>query len=395
MIRILCKSFIVLLMAISPAMAGVFLLDENSVSQLYLTPYISHYQGSAPLPDSDAASALPDSEFTPVGSASPVRLREEMWFRLKVQNNSAQHRSLVLDFDQALFSHIVWDARTDTSRKFIVTGQSYPYASRDIDYDYFAFRLDIPQGETLTINFSIRTPFAVLFVPKLYDSDKFISSITFTNRLSGAVMGMLYSVVFFLFIYIVQRRKETQMHLMFGFSFACMLSVLYVNGAIQRALPEVDFPLRDIVYVLIHGFQGMMFCLILRIFYQTRYHHPVFDKVLLGIALAEMLVVLLSFFIEIEPLLLSTVALNSFVMLVSLLLASLTLYQRRSETYIFTVGLLGLILLSLISTLGSFGVVSVSYLTRYGYELGLTVLVDFLFLAIVLRIFSAEREKWP
>lgn len=61
---------------------------------------------------------------------------ETAWFRLVIQNDSLQHRTLILDLDQALLSRIEWRASSASSLKEILTGQSYPHASRDVDYDF-------------------------------------------------------------------------------------------------------------------------------------------------------------------------------------------------------------------------------------------------------------------
>ena len=80
-------------------------------------------------------------------------------------------------------------------------------------------------------------------------------------------------------------------------------------------------------------------------------------------------------------------------MLGSVCLALLALVRRHTETYLFGVGLLLFIAMAMTSSLASIGILPISFLTRYGYELGLTILVDFIFLAVVSRIFSAEREN--
>ena len=395
MVRILCSIFTVLLGLLAyPAAASTLVIHPDSqFRQLNAIPYISQYRGQPSLETIQQASTLPDAAFSPIGSASPLRLMETAWFRLVIQNDSLQHRTLILDLDQALLSRIEWRASSASSLKEILTGQSYPHASRDVDYDFFAFRLDIPAGETLTVNFSIRTPYAAIFVPKLTDSERFISGLTFSSRFAGAIMGMLYAIVFFLFLYILRIRKFGIEHAMFMFSFACLLSVLYVGGAIQRYLPDSGFPLRDVAYIAIHGSQGMAFCMVLRGFYKTALNYKLVDKLLLALIAGELVVFLLVPFANVDYLLLVTLFFNSFMMLGSVCLALLALVRRHTETYLFGVGLLLFIAMAMTSSLASIGILPISFLTRYGYELGLTILVDFIFLAVVSRIFSAEREN--
>ena len=234
MIRIICAAILFCLTGGSvSAYANPLVIEADSqFLKQNIVPYISIYTGSHPPADSRAASQLPDTDFTPVGDMSPLRLRETLWFRFSVRNTSSQLRSFIFDLDQSMLGYIDWLANSETTTKTVITGQGYPYASRDIDYDYFAFRLDIPAGETLTVNFSTYTPFAALFLPKLTDSEKFINSLTMTARFSGAVMGMLYAICFFLFLYILRVRTLGMAHTMFAFCISSFVSVLYISGIV-------------------------------------------------------------------------------------------------------------------------------------------------------------------
>jgi signal transduction histidine kinase len=395
MIRIVCVAILFCLTGGGvSAYARPLVVDTGSqFLHQNMAPYISVYSGSDPPADSRAASALPDTDFAPVGDASPLRLQKTLWFRFTVRNESGHPRALILDLDQALLNHIEWLAKSETTTKTVITGQGYPYASRDIDYDFFAFHLDIPAGETMTVNFSTYTPFATLFVPKLTDSEKFISALTISARFSGAVMGMLHAVCFFLFLYVLRLRTYGIAHALFVFCFSCLLSVLYISGIVQRYLPDNDaIPYRDMAYVLIHGMQGFAFAAVLRGLYQTKQLYPFLDKVLLTLMSAVLLLLPLWLLITIEQMLVITLCINTLLMLAALVISVYAIVERHRETYIVGVGLFLFILLAVISTLGSMGVMPVSFMTRYGYELGLTILVDFLLLSVIARMLMAERE---
>ena len=376
------------------ASAATLELDNEPLpAEFYLAPYIDRYVGNSSPGDIRNAETLPASEYEPVGKASPLRPLKTSWFRFSIRNNTASHRSLVLDFDQALFSRVEWYSQSGSVEHYVLTGQDYPFDSRDIDYDFFAFRMDIPPGETLTANFSIYTPYAALFVPKAVEEKHFFSAVTFFSRFQGAIMGMLYAIFFFMVLYMLRTRTAGLVCLMCGFSLCCLLSVLYINGAVQRMLPDSSYPLRDAAYVLIHGLQGILFCGILRGFYQSARNHPLFDHLLVLLAGVEIFAIVLLPFVEMQYLVLSILGGNLMLMLLSLPLGILALLLRRTETYLFSLGLLLFILMAMISALGAFGLLPASFMTRYGYELGLTMQVDFLFLAVVLRLLTSQREK--
>jgi signal transduction histidine kinase len=356
-------------------------------------PYIERYVGTTTPHDMNEVQAIPDSAFFPVGTASPLGIREASWFRFSVRNNSSRPRSFVLDFDQSLYGKLEWLARSATTSKHVLTGQNYPFFSRDINYDYFAFQMDIPPGETLTVNFSAYTTYASLFVPKLSDSERFLNGATFSGRFTGGVMGMLYSICFFLFLYVLRLRALSQAHIMLAFSFMCLLSVMYINGAVQRLLPDTVYPWRDAAYILIHGLQGMAFGGVLRSFYQSARHNRLLDKCLIGLLFIESIIFVLLPWANIEYLVFSIQAINTLFLLFALPLSFTAILKRRVDTYLFSAGLLLFVVMSMISVMGSVGALPVSFMTRYGYELGLTIQVDFLFLAVASRMFSVEREK--
>lgn len=298
-----------------------------------------------------------------------------------------------MDFDQALFSRVEWYSHSGSKVHYVLTGQDYPFDSRDIDYDFFAFRMDIPPGETLTANFSIYTPYAALFVPKVVEEHQFLSAVTFYSRFQGAIMGMLYAIFFFMLLYMLRTRTVVLVQIMCAFSLCCMLSVVYISGAVQRMLPDSSYPLRDAAYVLIHGLQGITFCGVLRVFYRSARYQPLFDYLLIFLAGIELVVILMLPFAEMKYLLIAILGSNSILMLLSLSLAIMAFLQRRTETYLFSSGLLLFILMAMVSSLGAFGVLPTSFMTRYGYELGLTLQVDFLFLAVVSQLLTSQREK--
>jgi len=182
-------------------------------------------------------------------------------------------------------------------------------------------------------------------------------------------------------------------HAMFAFCFFSLLSLLYVFGIVQRYLPDDDgLHYRDMAYVLIHSLQGITFVTVLRSLYQTKQFYPVVDKVLFALMCADVVLLPLLVFVSIDSVLAITLGINTLVILVALIASVRSVMIKHADTYLVGAGLMLFVALSVISTLGSMGIVSNSVMTRYGYELGLTILVDFLLLSLVSRMLLAERE---
>lgn len=387
---------LLLLLAGRAAASGLVIADDVPLERMRIGPEVLVYTGDQQPGDIHAASLLPDEAFARVGSKSPMQLMQTSWYRYSIHNATTKPRSFVLDFDQALYNRIEWLARNGSASRELVTGQSYPYDSRDIHYNYFAFRLDVPPGETVKVDFSIYTPFAASFVPLLSDSEKFTEHLPQVWQFSGSVVGMLYAVALFLLIYIVRMPKLGAAHAMLGQIFFSTLSVLYLGGIVQRWLPDLA-NWRYVTYVLIHAGQGVCYCLAVRSFFQAPTNYPWLGRALLALAAAAAVLIVLSLLLS-QPLSLdylevATLTINFLMMVVSVSIAIISLAQQQKGTALFAVGLILFVLMTATSVLGSAGVLPASFLTRYSYELALTLQADFLFLAIATRIFSMEKDR--
>lgn len=395
MIKLISRYAVVLMgFLVNIAFANPLVIDDGVVlNHLPIAGQIQTYTGDL-LPDSAlAASRLPDSAYVAVGAASPLRLMQTQWFRFSVRNDSSVPRSLVLDFDQALYSRIEWRASTGSTIKEFVTGQSYPYASRDLHYNYFAFNLEIPPGQILTVNFSIYTPYGALFVPVLSDSEEFTRDLPSLWQFSGSVFGMLYSVALCLLVYIVRIPRLGVATALLGQVVFSMLSVLYLTGVVQRWFPDTGIPWRDIAYVVIHCGQGVCYTLAVISFFQSPVNYPYLNKILTALLLAGLLCVVLLPWVNLDYLIVATLVVTFWMMIFSTVLAVISLFRRQQGTALFAGGLVVFVVLASIAMLGVAGVLPPSFMTRYSYELGLTVQADVLFLAIAMRMFTIEREQ--
>jgi signal transduction histidine kinase len=85
---------------------------------------------------------------------------------------------------------------------------------------------------------------------------------------------------------------------------------------------------------------------------------------------------------------------NAVLLLLAFFLSVLSLLTGQAGVRLLSVGLMLFVVMVIWATLSAYGLLPTSLFSRYGYELGLTVLVDVFFIAVVAKIFSAETEKW-
>lgn len=390
--RVACVLWLWCLAAVVSA-STLVIHEGDAFNRLSLRSHIMAFQGGSAPGDVEAASQLPDADFALLQGPA-LGLMETRWFRFRVHNSSAQTRHLVFDFDQALYSRLAWRSQVGADVRQFLTGQDFPASSRDIQYNYLAFRIDVPPGETLTADFSIYTPFAALFAPVLSDSESFARRLAGVWQFPGAVVGMLYSVILFLLIYIVRVPKPGAAYPMLAQVFFSLLSVLYLTGTLQAWLPgESAIEWRDILYLLIHGPQGLGYSFAVRSFFNTAANYPLLHRLLSLSIVATILHLLLIPVVPLDYLLVGILTVNTLMMIASVGVAALSLYRRQQGTALFASGLLLFVLTAFVSIAGMSGLFPDSWLTRYGYELGLTLQADFLFLAIATRIFTMEREN--
>lgn len=396
MIRIIRHlAFVLIILGSWSLQAGTLVLNDSStVEKLYLAPYMDRYTGESLPADMDVARALPDSTYVPVGSGSPLQPMATNWFRFSIRNESSRPRSLILDFDQGLICQLEWHTQTADVARYVLTGQDYPYATRDVDYNHFAFHLDIPPGATLVGNFRIYTAYSSLLVPQLSDSDKYFRVIMKSNRFTGAIIGMLLVMTAFLLLYVIRMPRSGEVNVMLGFSLFSLLSVFYISGIIQHWIPDSALQWRDLAYTVIHCLHGAFFAMVLRHFYQTAIHFRWLDRLLLVLMSGDLFLAGLAMTtLWVHRLPSIVLALHSVLLTSAVILTLRVLLKRRSGNVIFSLGILGFVMMAIISTLSVYGVLPITFWSRYGYELGLTIQVDLLAAAVIARIYLSERDR--
>ncbi|MEZ5436171.1 MAG: ATP-binding protein [Pseudomonadales bacterium] len=376
--------------AVTPVIVG----QSEQFKSLPLRPYILHYAGSSHFQSVQQAATTSNSEYAVLTKASPLLPLSEQWFRFFIRNNSNAKRSFVFNLDQTLFSKIDLQAAANgVVVKRVLTGQDYPYSSRDLKYDYYAFQLDVPAGETLQVDFSLATKFSALFIPELIDEEWFLHRATASGRFTGAITGIIYSVILFMPIYMLRMRRMGVEFQMWLFAVANFMSVLYIAGVVQRIIPDAYLEWRNISFLVIHGLQGFLFTQVLRSCYRTSVKYPALDRVLWIVGALLLVGILLLPVVPDASLYITIMALNTVSLLLAVVIALFTLYKSWSEYWFFSGGLILFVLLMFSSSLPAFALLPNSLLTRHGYEVGLTLQVTFLFIIIASKIFTEEKEK--
>ncbi len=382
-------------LAQAPAVESAVVDSHTGVAErLSLIPFTSRFTGSTEPTDIAHAAQLPNSDFTPLKRGTPYLAAKKQWFRFSIRNSSHEDRSFVFNLDQSMLNEVALIASINgTVVKKVLTGQTYPYASRDIDFDYFAFRLDVPAGKTMVVNLSIATPFAALFIPSLTSVDQFAKQVTFDGRFTGAVMGMLYAMEFFLLIYIFYIRRIGVEFFMWLFAAMSMLSAMDMAGIIQRYIPDAHGAWRDTVFILIHATQGLAFSLLICGYYHAQKKYPKMFRTCIFFGLINVFCMVATPFVSINFLAQLLLTSNTSLMVFCVGFAVWVLIARRQEKKLFSVGLISFVLLSMMSTLAVLGVPMPHVLGRYSYELGLSLEVTFLVIAVIMYIVEFERER--
>lgn len=393
---LLCFAVTTQAASFDPVAIDATAVDAGSgVVQRYLIkPYVGKFVGAQPPANVQQAAQLPDADYEPVGKGAPYLAAKTHWFRFYLHNDSQVARSFVLNLDQALLNEVALQASVNGAVvKQVLTGQPYPRTSRDIDYDFFAFRLDVPAGATLKVDFSISTDFAAIFIPSLVSVDKFSRQITFDGRFVGGVTGMLYSLVFFLFIYVLYVRRLGVEFAMWFFALMSLGSAMYMSGIFQRLIPDAYGEWRNIIYLFIHAPQGIAFAWLLCSYYQAAKKYLVVYRSCIVLCAVNAFTFVAAPWLSMKLLMQITLTSNMLLMSVGLIFSIWVLLTHREEKKLFSVGLVLFVVMAMLSTFSALGLPIPYVFGRYSYELGLTLELDFLAAAIILRIVDVERER--
>jgi diguanylate cyclase (GGDEF)-like protein len=312
------------------------------------------------------------------------------WLRFKVHNplNKPQERLLAIDYP-VLGDLRVFHLRGNEQIEYRM-GFNYPFNQRPIDTRAFAVPLRWDAGQTTEIYIRVQSESSVQVPLTLWKAQAFHSSSAYENLAHGIFFGTLIAIAIYnLLLYFSLRDINYLLYVASVVSLVLLIGT--INGFTFRFLwPQSTSWNSQALEVFISMAVGFS-ALFTRQFLVLRKSSPLFNRIMLGIAVTSAIICLasfrLSYFYAISFLIPFTVFACS-----SALLAGVVTYRRGQETARYYLMAWSFLLIGLlVLALSKAGVLPSNALTDVAGQIGSMFEVILLSFALAQRI-SNERK---
>lgn len=271
------------------------------------------------------------------------------------------------------------------------TGDTLPFASREIRQNNFLFDLTFVPDQTQTLYLRLQSEGSIQAPVTLWSSTAFLEAQPVRLYVLGLIYGVLLGMlVYNLFIYLSVRDTSYLYYIFYIASFG--LYQLSVNGAaVEYFWPDNPWWANAATPFFI-GCAGLFGSQFARSFLQTATHSRLFDRVLLGLIAFSAVVIGLSLMTGYALALRLATAL-ALVFTVVIFAAGIGVWWRglRAARY-FTIAWSAFLLGGVVNTLMVLGYLPNVFLTMYSSQIGSAIEVALLSLALADRI-NAMREQ--
>jgi signal transduction histidine kinase/CheY-like chemotaxis protein len=187
------------------------------------------------LPIDQQLAMLEQAPFAPfVGSRAPVRFKD-VWFRIKFKNALAQPTVNFLSFGDFLYDQLGIYYQKNGAWKKNEYGLMQPYASRRIDYRFYAYSFPMRPDEMITAYVRIHSSFKVRITPELIGGNAFSSSTLFDQAVSVGIIAFSAGLlVYLLLVSGVGLNRDTTPLIVF--LLVALLLMLFYSGYLQEPL---------------------------------------------------------------------------------------------------------------------------------------------------------------
>lgn len=123
------------------------------------------------------------------------------WFRFNLKNEDVTE-GMILNVGYALLDEVEIWVKTPDSLYHRLTGDMFPFSSRDMSSPYFAFRLPIRPGQTAEVYLKVKTLSSMQIPLTVYTETEYLKSAQISNFWFGIYYGFLIVMILYnLFIY--------------------------------------------------------------------------------------------------------------------------------------------------------------------------------------------------
>jgi len=309
-----------------------------------------------------------------------------IWFKFDVKN-STDFENFILTLNEHFYEtanlYYEKDGKIEEHSNSLFT----LIDQREVKSNHLAFNINLPKEETKTIYLELKGKFAYFGKVEIFGKDYFyVRQSIGINTLFTFVLGVIFVLIFFtLFLYTKTKEKIYLYYL--GYSIFLFIYISNITGLL------VFIDLQKYMYDL-HlsaAFSVGFLILLSKEYLETKKYLPKFDKILVFLSAPFFILGILLLF-SYQP---WNKYINNFSGLISVLLiivSAIVYFKGHKQSKYYTLAMVIYFVFLVLLTFMVTGVLEYSYLTRYGFIVG--IVIEMLFFSYLLaNRYLLAKEK--
>ncbi|MBX3699155.1 MAG: GGDEF domain-containing protein [Dokdonella sp.] len=315
------------------------------------------------------------------------------WVRFTLTNPGEGDRHVVLREDYPLIDHLeLWAQQRDGSWRHTATGDRTAFSTREFAHRDFLFDLDVPSASERTYYVRAASGGPVDLSLAVYGTHALVSALSIEQLAYGAYYGgFIVLVLYNFFIFLIVRDRAFVFYLLYAISYGLYFAIH--NGlAFQLLWPESPAWGNQALLVMLSFtlIFGMQFT---RTFLDTAGFARRLDKLAIFTQWLAAIGLIASFFAPYATLILPISLLTVVLVTLILTLGTLGLVKGYRPARYFMIAWAMLLVGVLAYMLKVFGILPHNLLTQNGFQVGSLVEMVLLSLALASRVRELQRQS--
>lgn len=320
--------------------------------------------------------------------------RTSFWLRCGIQNGTKQRNTwfLLLDYphQNLIEVFLVNENGLITAKK--PTGDTFPFANREVRHHTFVFPIPLQGGETTTMYMRVSGECSKQFPLSIWSPAGFAEKVTEEKFTLGIYYGIvivmaLYNLILFLFI----RDRSYLYYVLYILSYA-LVQMAYNGLAYRYFWPNYPWWHNRSLPFLI-GASSIMVIIFSRSFLQTRQYAKTMDRLGTALIIISGMLMLYSLAGSYLPAIQASMVSMLFASLLVISMGIISLRRQYRPARFFLIAWISFLVGILLIALNKLHVIPVMFISEYGMQIGSALEVTLLSFALADRINLANQER--
>ncbi len=372
------------------------ILEEN-ITSYSLSPHLNILEDKeGKWGIDDVTSPKLSLEFVPNQKKTPNfgYTQSAFWLRLDLQSKLSEYKKWLLEIDYHFIDQIeLYLLNPDGTFSVEKSGDRLPFSHRKIAYRNFVFDITIPPHQEQIVYLRLKNKGTSLFPLILW------SDMAFTEKVNKEIFGMglyygimMVMVLYNFFLFLSIRDKNYLYYVLYIIFYALMQMI--INGLAYEYLWPESPQWENQSFIVISALNCFFAIMFTQTFLHTKEYVPKLFRLLRFIAGALILQIGALFFIRYD-ISARIIVISIIVVCTTLLITGIIVWKRnyRPAQY-FVLAFITLLCGSIATSLRALGLLPSVFLTEYGLQIGSSMEVILLSLALADRINIMQQEKY-